>query len=127
MKIKLPIPAASMPGTSTTPRVGPPSPEASIRRKALRSGDPKSALIAAKLPADPITFSAIGDASRFASFTAITPSPPPSAISGASGPRTTPRPNPASAARSTPGSWTGDGLPPTWKPSAGEWPPFPGR
>ena len=45
-----PIPAASSPGTSTTPISAPPSPPASIRRKAPASGDPRSVLIAAKLP-----------------------------------------------------------------------------
>ena len=50
-KTNVPIPAASRPGRSTSPSVAPPSPEASISRKAPRSGDPSRALIAAKLPA----------------------------------------------------------------------------
>ena len=57
----------------------------------------------------------------------MTPSPLPIAISGASGPSTAPNESVASAARKTPGSSIGGSGPPVWKPSAGEWPPVPGR
>ena len=50
-----PTPAASRPGTSTTPSIAPPSPATSISRNAPTMGDPSSVLIAAKLPAAPIT------------------------------------------------------------------------
>ena len=56
-------PAASRPGTSTTPSIGPPSPAASISRNAPTSGEPRSVLIAAKLPAAPITATAFAGAS----------------------------------------------------------------
>ena len=42
-------------------------------------------LIAAKLPADAMIIKAIGGASFFARWTVSAPSPPPIAISGASG------------------------------------------
>jgi hypothetical protein len=50
---KKPIPDASSPGSSTIPRVAPPSPADSINKinkKAPRMGEPNRALIAAKLP-----------------------------------------------------------------------------
>jgi hypothetical protein len=47
---------------------------------------------------------------------------------GASGPSTTPRLKVAKAANTMPGSSTGEGGPsPVLNPSAGEWPPLPGR
>ena len=54
-KMSEPTPAASRPGTSTTPSMGPPSPDTSIIRNAPTIGDPNSVLMAAKLPAAPIT------------------------------------------------------------------------
>jgi len=54
-KISAPIPAASSPGSSTTPSMGPPSPDASISRKALGRGDPNRVLIEAKLPEEAST------------------------------------------------------------------------
>ena len=59
-KISAPMPAESSPGTSTTPSIGPPSPAASSSRNAPSSGDPNSALTAAKLPAVAITMLACG-------------------------------------------------------------------
>ena len=51
----------------------------------------------------------------------------PIAISGASGPSTSPSPNVAKAARTTPGSSIGRvGEPEAAIPSAGTWPPPPG-
>ena len=86
-----PTPAASRPGNSTISMVGPPSPTTSMSRKAPTRGEPRSVAIAAKLPAPPMTTLAIAGASRLARCTASTPSPLPMAISGASGPSTTPR------------------------------------
>ena len=54
-------------------------------------GEPSRALMAAKLPAEAITRAAVGGASFLARCTARAPSPLLMAISGASGPRTTPR------------------------------------
>ena len=54
-KISEPMPAASSPGTRITPSMGPPIPATSIRRNAAGSGDPNIVLMAAKLPAAPIT------------------------------------------------------------------------
>ena len=98
MKISVPTPAASRPGTRTRPSIGPPRPLASISRNAPSSGEPSSALIAAKLPAAAMTVATCGGESRLTSRTASTPRPAPIAISGASGPSTTPRLNVASAA-----------------------------
>ena len=52
MKMSEPIPAASSPGSSTTPSIGPPSPDASISKNAPVRGDPSSVLTAAKAPGD---------------------------------------------------------------------------
>jgi len=100
--------------------IGPPSPEASSRRNAAASGFPNSVLMAAKLPVAAMTAPVLAGTSRLASLTASTASPPPSAISGASGPTTAPSPRPASAARKMPGSSAGCAVPPALKPSAGE-------
>ena len=127
-KISEPTPAASSPGTSTSSSMAPPSPEASISRNAPSRGEPSSVLTAAKLPAAATTVAVLGGASFLTRRTARTPSPPPRAIRGASGPSTTPRLKVAKAASTMPGSSTGAGGPaPTLNPSAGEWPPLPGR
>ena len=84
--------------------------------------------MAAKLPAEAITVSAIGGASFLTRCTVSAASPPPIAISGASGPRTAPRLSVVNAAMNTPGSSrSGAGPPSAWKPKAGECPPLPGR
>ena len=90
-------------------------------------GEPSSVLIAAKLPADAITVTAIGGASFFSRWMVSAARPPPIAISGASGPRTAPRLSVVSAARMMPGSSRSRAPPPVLNPKAGEWPPFPGR
>ena len=102
-KMSEPMPAASRPGTSTTLIMAPPSPAASISRNAPASGDPSSVLMAAKLPAAPINITAWGAASFFRKWKAKMPSPLPMAISGASGPNTTPRLSVAKAAMMMPG------------------------
>ncbi len=126
-KMRVPVPAATRPGNSTRSMTAPPSPAASIRRKAPRIGEPNRVLIAAKLPAAATAALVWSGASRFASCTAHTPSPAPRAISGASGPMTTPNARLARAAKKTPGSSIGVGAPPALNPSAGLWPPIPGR
>ena len=73
MKISEPTPAASSPGASTTPSIAPPIPATSIIRNAARRGEPRSVLIAAKLPAAPITTLAISGASRLTRWMARTP------------------------------------------------------
>ena len=84
--------------------------------------------MAAKLPAAAIIATAWPVASRRAARTARAPRPAPIAISGASGPSTAPKHRVASAASVTPGSSRAVGAAaPAWKPSAGEWPPRPGR
>ena len=77
-------------------------------------------LIAAKLPVAAMTAAALGSMSRRASLTASTASPPPSAITGASGPTTAPSPMLATAARKMPGSSIPFATPCILKPSAGE-------
>ena len=82
---------------------------------------------AAKLPVAATTTSTCDGAGLRASLMVATASPPPSAISGPSGPITSPRPIEAKAARMTPGSVIGCGSPPpTLRPSAAMCPPFPG-
>ena len=80
---------------------------------------------AAKLPAAAITMSICGGASRRTRLARKSASPPPSAMRGASGPITAPRPIEARAARMTPGRSIGR-VRPALRPSAGTWPPFPG-
>ena len=109
-------------------RVAPAMPAASMMRNAPSSGEPNNVLIAAKLPAEAMIVTAIGGASFFASRTVSAASPPPMAMSGASGPSTAPRLRVASAASATPGRSRSRGAaPPMAKPSAGEWPAVPGR
>ncbi len=126
-KMSVPTPAASRPGSSTSPSMAPPRPAASISRNAPAIGEPNNVLMAAKLPAAAMTVTAVGGTSRLARRTAMTPKVPPMAIRGASGPRTTPRLRVANEAMTTPGKSIGSGVPPVWKPSAGEWPAVPGR
>ena len=106
-----PIPAASRPGSSTSGSFGPPIPVASIRSTAAISGEPNRNETAANVPAAAEQLADLGRRVRLGSgSTPSNPSPPPSAISGASGPSTSPRPIEASAARMTPGSsigWVG--------------------
>ena len=125
-KISEPIPAASRPGTSTTPSIGPPIPATSIIRNAAGSGDPSSVLMAAKLPAAPITAVACAGASFLTRCRMRTPRPAPIAINGASGPSTTPRLRVAKAARAMPGRSIGL-TGPVLNPSAGLCPAVPGR
>jgi hypothetical protein len=82
-------------------------------------GEPKRVLMAAKLPAAPMTTLAVAGASFLTKCTAKTPIPLPIAISGASGPRTTPRLSVANAAITMPGRSTGAVAPDALKPSAG--------
>ena len=121
-----PIPAAIRPGSTISGSVAPPRPAASITRIAATSGEPKIAEIAAKAPAAPMTTSIWGGASFLASCTVNRAKPPPNAMSGASGPSTSPRPIVANAASTTPGSMFGSVVP-IWRPCAGMWPPFPGE
>ncbi len=121
------MPAASSPGTSATLIMPPPRPAASISRNAPVSGDPSRVLIAAKLPAAPTATVACFGASLRTRRIAITPIPLPIAISGASGPSTTPSARVANEARITAGSSLGSVAPPALNPSAGLWPPVPGR
>ena len=107
--------------------MAPPRPAASMMITAPTTGEPKSDEIAAKLPAAAIIPSACWGTSFLTSRIARIPRPTPSAISGASGPSTSPRPTVARAASSTPGRSIGCvGVPPTARPSAGTWPPRPG-
>ena len=126
-KISDPTPAASRPGTSTTPMSGPPSPAASINKKAPTMGDPNSVLIAAKLPAAAMTVIACRGESFLIRCTANTPSPLPMAINGASGPSTAPKVSVANAASAMPGSSMGETGPPDSNPAEGSCPPVPGR
>ena len=122
------MPAARRPGSSTIVAAAPPTAIASINRNAPSNGEPSSAEMAAKLPAPPMTTSAWAGASRLTRRTASAATPPPRAMSGASGPMTAPSPSETTAARKTPGSSMGVGAPsPALNPSAGECPPRPGR
>jgi hypothetical protein len=84
-------------------------------------------LMAAKLPAEATTARARSGTGRRAKPTASAASPPPSRISGISGPSAAPKISVASAARITPGSCSRVGGPCILKPPAGEGPPRPGK
>ena len=100
-----PVPAASRPGSSTSPSIGPPSPDASLSRNAPVMGDPSSVAMAVKLPALASTLTPwAGTFRRLAARVASTARPPPMAISGISVPCTAPETRVASAAKMTPGS-----------------------
>ena len=91
-------------------------------------GEEKTNASAAKLPVAATTTSTCGGACLRASLMVATASPPPSAISGPSGPITIPMPIDARPARRIPGSVIGSGRPPpTFRPSAATCPPWPGR
>ena len=123
-----PMPEASRPGRATRLSVVPATPAASMIRKAPSTGEPSRVLIAAKLPAEARIVTAIGGASFFARWIVSAASPPPIAISGASGPSTAPRLRVANAASTIVGSSRSAGRgPPVLKPNAGECPPLPGR
>ena len=122
-----PTPAASRPGSSTSSSIALLSPAASISRNAPTRGEPSSVLMAAKLPAAPSTTTAWFVSPLTACRTAQAHRPPPSAISGASGPSTAPVPSVISAASAMPGSSLAGASPPTFRPSAGLCPPVPGR
>ena len=127
VKISAPTPADSRPGTSTSSSDAPPRPATSISRNAPTMGEPSSVLMDAKVPAAATMARACAGASRLATRIAQIARPPPSAISGASGPSTAPSVSVASAASTTPGSCAGPGAPLVLSPSTGEWPPRPGR
>ena len=103
MNTSEPIPPASRPGSSTTGSIAPPRPVASMMTTAPITGEPKIVEIAAKLPAAAINPTAWSGASLLTTRIDRVPRPAPSAISGASGPSTSPRPRVASAASITPG------------------------
>ncbi len=98
-----PIPAASSPGISSSFCRAPPIPVASIRTIAAISGEPKTIDTAEKIPQAATSVTMSAGASLRSRRIPSTPRPAPSAISGASGPSTSPSPIVASAASMTPG------------------------
>ena len=111
MKMTEPIPADIRPGSRIRGSIGPPSPAASIKMIAPMTGEPKIVAIAANAALAASTAMTWSGVSFFTSRTATTARPPPSAMSGASGPSTSPRPRVASAASRMPGSSTGLAVP----------------
>ena len=96
----------------------------SISRKPATSGPPNTAETAEAAPAVPTTRSPWSP--RRMNGVTASPTTEPSAMSGASGPRTAPKPSVPRAASATPGpaaSRVGEAL----SPSIGSWPPSPGR
>ena len=81
--------------------------------------------MAAAEPAAAIRATPCGESRRRVRLAASIARPPPSAISGASGPTTVPSTRLRAAARITPGRLMGWVVPPPM-PSAGMWPPRPG-
>ena len=75
--------------------------------KAPTNGEPNRVETAAKLPAAPMTMTACWGASFLSVRMASTPRPAPMAMSGASGPSTTPRAKVMEAATKMPGSSMG--------------------
>ena len=126
-KMSAPTPAASSPGASTTLIMPPPMPAASSSRNAPTSGLTSSVEMAAKLPAAPMTSTAWAGASFLTRCTISAATPPPIAIRGASGPRTAPKHRVAREAQTMAGKSRAATVPPGLNPSAGWWPPVPGR
>src|SRR5262249_5961544 len=120
-----PMPAHKRPGSNTTFAFGFVKPVASSMRNAPTMGEPSRNATAANAPAAPTT--AITWSGAFRNHNPIAASPLPSATSGPSGPTPAPKHREASAASRTPGMSAGLGGAPALTPSAGEWPPFPGR
>ena len=89
------------------------------------SGPPNSAAMAAKAPAS--TSSCASVCSRRTNRTATTPIPSPSAMSGASGPSTSPRPRVARPREQDAGQLDRAESGAVEIPSSGEWPPWPGK
>ena len=117
---RCPRPAARGPGRARASARR--CPAASSIRNALSSGEPNSAAMAAKLPAAAMTVVAVGGASRAARRTASAPSPLPMRISGASGPRTTPKLSVPREASRMPGSSIGGVTPRRVEPVGGRVP-----
>ena len=107
MNTSEPTPAAIRPGIRIKGSVAPPSPAASMTRTADTIGEPKITEMAARLPAAASTVTSWSGAPRRMRRTVCIARPAPSVISGASGPRTSPAPMVAHAARSTPGTTFG--------------------
>ena len=101
-------------------------PAASIISTAAITGEPNRNETAANVPQAAISCWTSGGASRRIRRMTRKPIAPPIAISGASGPSTTPNPIEASAAHSTPGSSIGC-VGAGFSPFAGICPPVPGR
>ena len=115
--------AATKPGSNTGIKAAPSPTPASVIITPATIGPPKIAEIAENEPALARTFSARGPAR--ARPVIRTPTAEPSAISGASGPRTPPNASVPSAASAIPGAWaTGTAPPPI--PTSGSCPPLPG-
>ncbi len=121
-----PTPLDSRAGSMIANSWGPPTPATSISSTAPISGLPKIAEMAAAAPAAPRIAVLCGVAGAWAKSLNSRASPPPSAISGASGPRVAPSGRLSTAARTTPGS-AADVAPPACSPEAGMCPPAPGR
>ena len=126
IEARLPIPAAISPGTRMIFWRAPPSAVASISSTAAISGEEKMNAIAAKLPAAATTSKPCWGTSRLVMRTVSGASPAPSAMSGASGPRTSPNPIVPIAASRMPGRSTGKVGPPAARPWTGTCPPRPG-
>lgn len=99
-----PTPLASRAGSITANNWGPPTPATSISRTAATRGLPKIAEMAAAAPAAPSSAVLAVVAGARTRSRKSSARPPPSAISGDSGPRTAPSGRLARAARTTPGS-----------------------
>ncbi len=121
-----PIPLDSSAGSMIANSCGPPTPATSIRSTAPTRGLPKIAEMAAAAPAAPRMIVLCGVAGAWARSLNSSASPPPRAISGASGPRVAPSGRLHSAARMTPGRAI-EVAPAACSPDAGMWPPAPGR
>ena len=123
-KIRKPIDAATRPGIRIGIRDAPSPTPASISSIPATSGPPNKAEIAENEPAVDNTF--VSRSSARANPARATPTTDPSAISGASGPRTAPNASEASAASAIPGPCA-IGVGATLMPTSGLWPPSPGR
>lgn len=126
VKIKAESPAEATHGSRTSSTCEPARPTTSSMRTAATSGLPKTVAIAAADPATASKVKPCGEERSFDRPSASRTSPLPSAVSGDSGPSTTPRASPPSAARTTAGRKAAGVVPPP-SPFTGRCPPRPGK
>ena len=128
MKMSEPTPAARRPGTRTSSSMAPAIPDASMRRKAASSGEPNSVLIAAKLPAAATIGAGPGRSVPLGEPDGADGKPAAERDQRRLGPQHYAEAQRGQCRERHPGKLDRQGRAlPALNPSAGEWPPVPGR